>query len=93
MTIGKNLILGFGSMFALTLGLAYASLSAIGTISSDLKTALDSSARKLDLSGELRASVMDMVSLERGIALRDIIKDQAVVQKYEQAFNDQAAVV
>jgi methyl-accepting chemotaxis protein len=93
LTIGKKLILGFGSMFALTLGLAYASLSAIGTISSDLKTALDSSARKLDLSGELRTSVMNMVSLERGIALRHIIDDQVLVQKYEQAFKDESAAV
>ena len=86
LTVGKKLMISFGIMLALTLGLAYSSLTSISSLSADLNTAVNSSAKKLDGSAQLTIDTSDMFSLERGMAVRAITNETAIVEKYRRDF-------
>ena len=60
MTIGSQFTLGFLVAIALILVLGYSASSAIGRIGRDLDIAVNVTARKMDLVGELRVSFEDL---------------------------------
>ncbi len=86
MTIGKKLMLSFGGMLAVVLGLAYSSLSSISSLSGALNEAVNSEAKKLDLTGQLLRDLTDMDAAQRSVAWRASVNDPAGVEKYQQLF-------
>ena len=51
MTIGKKLMLACGAMLALTLGLAYSSLSSVGSLGKALDVEINKTGKKIELVG------------------------------------------
>ena len=86
MTIGKKLTFCFGGMLLLVLALGYASMTAVSSLSRELDASVNSSAKKLDLIAQLSGDIAEMVSLERGIVLRAIVKDRSGMHGYEDQF-------
>jgi hypothetical protein len=80
MAIGKKLMLCFAGMLALTLVLSYTALSAAISPGKGLRSAV---AATVGITGcaEFKRNLADMVSLERGFALRTIVKDFARAEK------------
>jgi methyl-accepting chemotaxis protein len=91
MTVGKKLLLGFSAILALVLALGYASVSSIGTLTENLDTAVNSSAKKIAGSADFNGDTSDMVAFEARMGLRAMIGDTAAVDKYHQAFGEKAA--
>lgn len=58
--IRTKLLLGFGILLALALGLSYSSLTAIGTLGGSLDLAVNGTAKKLQLVGDLRTGFQQM---------------------------------
>jgi hypothetical protein len=56
MTIGKKLVLCFGAMLALVLGMGYSSLSSVGTLSTELDSAVNKTARKTELAAQIETA-------------------------------------
>lgn len=84
-------MLVFGAMLAMVLMLGYSSLSSIGTLTENLDTAVNSSAKKIAGSADFNGDTSDMVALEARMGLRAMIGDMATVEKYNQAFGEKAA--
>ena len=91
MTIGRKLTLCFAGMLALTLVLGYAALSTVGSLSKELKTAVTSTAKKLSDCAGFKTNESEMVSIERDIALRTLIKDSATVARYLREYETKEA--
>lgn len=86
MTIGKKLTLGFGALLALVIGLGYSSLSSVGTLSSELDLAVNKTARKTELAGQIQTAVSDMRAGQRGLVLFSMLKDPPKVEMAREAF-------
>jgi methyl-accepting chemotaxis protein len=86
MTIGKKLMLSFSALLALMLGLAYSSLSSIGTLSAELDTAVNKTAKKTELAGQIKTAVSDMRAGQRGLILFSMLKDTPKVEMAREAF-------
>ena len=90
MTISKKLFASFGAAltFTLILGItAWISLNRIGT---QVK-ASSSSTHKLELAGEVETLTSNMLSTERGMIVRTLLKDQQKVEEYNSQFQYYAA--
>jgi methyl-accepting chemotaxis protein/methyl-accepting chemotaxis protein-1 (serine sensor receptor) len=86
MTIGKKLFLGFGSSFVLALVLGWVSFSSLGTLGTGMENLGNSSAAKLYLAGDVNVQTTELVSIDRAMLLRGMMKDRAFVEKYNQEF-------
>ena len=85
-SVGKKLFASFGAALALTLGVSFTSLEAIGSLGASIDKLIKVNARKLYLAGEINTVTSDIVAEERGILLRAQMKDPATMEKYNQAF-------
>src|SRR5215470_12015489 len=86
MTIGKKLIIAFGAMLGMALiqgGIAY---QAIEGLSRDLSRAVNVTARRQFLAGEIGGATSEMEALERGIALSVILQQADRSSAYQQKF-------
>jgi len=90
MTIGKKLFGSFGACVALTLVVGGSSLWLISNLGSSMNKLAHVTARKQFLAAEIDAAESDMLAAERGILLRAMMKDPALVAQYSQDY--QAAV-
>jgi methyl-accepting chemotaxis protein/methyl-accepting chemotaxis protein-1 (serine sensor receptor) len=86
MTIGKKLTLCFGALLLLVLGLAYASLSSVGTLSAALDTAVNQTAKKTELAGQVLIAISDMRAGQRGLILFSSLKDTSKVEMAREGF-------
>ncbi|HPT29004.1 MAG TPA: methyl-accepting chemotaxis protein, partial [Bryobacteraceae bacterium] len=91
MTIGKKLMLSFGVLLALMMGLAYSSLSSGSTLSGELDTAVNKTARKTELAGQIQAAVSNMRAGQRGLILFSMLKDTSKAEMAREAFRTAAA--
>jgi methyl-accepting chemotaxis protein len=91
MTIGKKLMLSFGAVLAVTLGLGIASLQAIGKLSSSLDESVNKAAKKLDLSFTLDVATSDMLAGQRGVLVYGYAKSPAGIAKAAELFQSAAA--
>ncbi|MGD0365441.1 MAG: methyl-accepting chemotaxis protein [Bryobacteraceae bacterium] len=91
MTIGKKLILCLAAMLLAVLGLAYSSWWATGKLGGLLDSAINKTAVKMDLCGNLGKAVAEMGSLERGAALSVAMNDLHLLDQYKQGFAREAA--
>ncbi|MCX6629581.1 MAG: methyl-accepting chemotaxis protein [Candidatus Solibacter sp.] len=87
MTIGKKLMLSFGGMLVVVLGLAYSSLSSISSLGAELREVVSLEAKKLDLTGQLPRDLTDMDAAQRSAGWRASVNDPAGLEKYNQQFN------
>jgi hypothetical protein len=84
MTIGKKLMLAFGAMLALVLGLAYSSLSSTSSLGQELDTTVNVTAKKTDWIGQIDTATSDLRVGQRGVVLYSILKDPARVETANQ---------
>jgi methyl-accepting chemotaxis protein len=91
MSLGRKLLTGFGAMLALMLLTSGGAISVTRNLSSALKRAVDLTARKQYLAGEVRAATAEMASCERGTVLANMLSDQAHAAQYQQNFRARAA--
>jgi len=83
-TIGVKLMTCFGAMVLLMVAFGYSSLTAINSLSADLREAVTSEAQKLASAGDLGEAICDMLALERGIVLSG--GNTARAQQYREEF-------
>lgn len=74
-TIGNKLMLCFGVVLALILGLAYSSLSSLGDIGTELDTSVNKTVRKTEMIYQMQKAVSDMRAGQRGMILFGMLKD------------------
>uniref|UniRef100_Q02A59 Methyl-accepting chemotaxis sensory transducer n=1 Tax=Solibacter usitatus (strain Ellin6076) TaxID=234267 RepID=Q02A59_SOLUE len=77
MTIGKKLMLSFAGLIVLLVTLSFTFLSVVGTLKGTFDEAVDKTARKLSLAGDLDAAESDMLAWQRGMLLYALSKDTA----------------
>jgi len=77
MTISTKLMLSFGGMLAVVVALAYTSMASISGLGADLDEAVNSEAKKLDLTGQLLQDLSDMDASQRSAAWRASLNDAA----------------
>jgi methyl-accepting chemotaxis protein len=81
MTIGKKLMLAFGGMLVLTLGLAWSGLWSVTSLGKELDLSTNVTGKKLDLAGQLRASIGEMRAAQRGVVIYAMMKNPALIQE------------
>jgi methyl-accepting chemotaxis protein/methyl-accepting chemotaxis protein-1 (serine sensor receptor) len=86
MTIGKKLILSFGAMLMVTLGLAYSTLSSIAAISGQLETAVNATAQKVEIVHEIDKAASAMRVGQRGLILFSVLKQPDRAEQGRQQF-------
>jgi methyl-accepting chemotaxis protein len=86
MTIGKKLFGSFGASLLLTLIVGGTSIWLISSLGASLTNAVDVDARKQALAAEIDMGESDILAAERGILLRVMLKDPALVAQYNQDF-------
>ncbi len=91
MTIGKKLMLALGALVALTLGLAYSSLSSVRSLGKELDLTANVIGKKLDLTGQLLASIGEMRAAQRGVVVYAMMKNSALTQENKDHFRKYAA--
>jgi methyl-accepting chemotaxis protein len=93
MTIGKKLTLAFGAMLLLALGLGYSSLASVGTLSGELDTAVNKTAKKTELANLIQTSVADMKAGQRGLVMFSMLKDTSKVEKAREEFRSASDMI
>jgi methyl-accepting chemotaxis protein len=86
MTVGKKLMLGFGAMFAMVLGLSYSSERAITGLGARLNETANKTTRKVELAGQIQWAVAEMRAASRSTVLSAILKEDAELKKARAAF-------
>src|SRR5579859_2934689 len=89
-TIGKKLFGSFGALLALTLVVGGTSIWLISSLGSSLNKMANVTARKEFLASEIDANQNDMLAAERGILLRTLTREAALVAKDNQDFQESA---
>jgi len=88
MTIGKKLLGSFGASIALTLIVGGTSLWLISSLGASLQKTANATARKQLLAADIDMRESDMLSAERGILLRAMTKETALVAQYNQDYQN-----
>ena len=91
MTIGKKLFGSFGACLALTLVVGGTAIWLISSLGASLNKTANLTARKLLLSSEIDTNESDILSAERGILLRTLTKEPALVARYNEDFQGAAS--
>ena len=91
--IGMKLTLCFGAMLALVLGLGYSSLSSVGSLGAALDLAVNKTAKKSELAGNVQAAVWEMRAGQRGLVLFGMLKDPAKAETAREGFRAATARV
>jgi methyl-accepting chemotaxis protein/methyl-accepting chemotaxis protein-1 (serine sensor receptor) len=89
MTLSKKLYAAFGAALAFTLILGVTAWVSITRIGDQVKVSA-ASTRKLEIAGELGTLASEMLSSERGIIVRTLLKDAAKVDQYHADFLEEA---
>jgi CHASE3 domain sensor protein len=93
MTIGKKLFVSFGASVALTLILGGTSLWLISNMGASLNKIANVTARKQFLASEVDMSESDLLSAERGILLRTLTKEPALVAQCNEDFKNTSSLL
>jgi methyl-accepting chemotaxis protein len=87
--IGTRLIAGFAVMLAISLVLSAAWLVQSRRLTKALEEAVNATAKKQQLAGEIRASSAEMLVSENGIVLGSVLQRGEVVKRSKEAFRTQ----
>lgn len=93
MTIGKKLFGSFGASLLLTLILGGTAIWLINSIAGSMDKTVTVNAEKRKLATLTDTNESDMVAAERGILLRALTKEPALVAKYNQDYLDASALM
>src|SRR5436309_11309848 len=80
-TIGQKLIISFGGMLLLLLGMAYSSLTAIGSLGTQLAESTGKTMQKAELSGRIVGANSEMRAAVRSEVLSTVLKNKAEFEK------------
>src|SRR5215472_4603595 len=75
MTIGKKLVISFGVMLALTLGLSYSAQQIVSIMRQELRGAVEHEVKELDLVGQIKNNTTKMRFTQRGVVLYSMSGD------------------
>src|SRR5690242_14732710 len=89
-TIGQKLIISFGGMLLLLLGMAYSSLTAIGSLGTQLAESTGKTIKKADLAGQITEANSEMRAAVRSEVLSAVLKNTAEFEKARAAFDHRA---
>jgi Methyl-accepting chemotaxis protein (MCP) signalling domain/Four helix bundle sensory module for signal transduction len=93
MTFGKKLTIAFAMMLTTTLALSVASLSGIRGLKNDFDETALKTTKKLELAGVLTKDVTEMLSMERAMLVRSVIRDQGFAEKYHLQYIEKSKLV
>ena len=91
MTIGKKLFGSFGASLLLTMIVGGTALWLISSLGTSLNKMANNTARKQFLAAQIDMGESDMLAAERGILLRALTKEPALVAEYNQDFQSSIA--
>jgi methyl-accepting chemotaxis protein/methyl-accepting chemotaxis protein-1 (serine sensor receptor) len=89
MTISRKLYTAFGAALAFTFILGIAAWTSLTHIGSEISIS-SASTRKMQLAGEMGILTSNMLSAERGMVVRSLLKDEGKVEEYNSQFHDEA---
>jgi methyl-accepting chemotaxis protein len=87
--IGRKLLAGFGAMLAVTLALGTAWVFQSHGLTKELESAVNVTARKQHLAGEIRTSSAEILASENAIVLGSVLQRNGLVSQNKQAFRTQ----
>jgi methyl-accepting chemotaxis protein/methyl-accepting chemotaxis protein-1 (serine sensor receptor) len=87
--IGRKLLAGFGAMLAVALALGTAWVFQSHGLTKELESAVNVTARKQHLAGEIRTSSAEMLAAENAIVLGSVLQRSALVSQSKQTFREQ----
>jgi methyl-accepting chemotaxis protein len=93
MTIGKKLFGSFGASLLLTLIVGGTSMWLISNLGASLNKLANLTARKQLLAAEIDTNESDMLAAERGILLRALTKEPALIAQYNQDFQSTTSLM
>ncbi len=91
MKISKKLFLSFGAALVITLGVSFVALNGTDNLAGANDKIVKVTAKKLYLSGNIATDVTGVLAAERGVLLRDYMKDKATMAQYNQDFQENIA--
>ncbi len=86
MTIGQKLFVSFAVMVLITLLISLVALVNISTLSATLEKVIYSTAVKQNLAGNMDTAVTELISIERGMGLKAVLRDRAAVDEYNRNY-------
>jgi methyl-accepting chemotaxis protein len=86
MTIGRKLTASFAAMLVVTLALGIYSLKAISNLSDSLDTAINKTAKKIELVNAVTTARSDFLAAQRGIVMYTFNKSDAGVEGAKRLF-------
>src|SRR5579862_6864495 len=91
MTIGKKLLASAGGILGMALLMGGNSEFAVESLNGELKHAVNNTARRQYLAGEIGTATAEMEALERGLALSSILQQTGQVNSYSQRFEGESS--
>jgi methyl-accepting chemotaxis protein WspA len=91
LTIGTRLLIGFGIMLGVTLFLSCAWIIQNRGLTKELKDAVNVTARRQQLAGQIGTAAAQMLTAENGKVLGSILQRGEVVSQSKRQFRDQSA--
>jgi methyl-accepting chemotaxis protein len=90
LTIGRKLVLVFAGLLTLSVALSFTFLNVVGTLRETFDVAVDKTAQKIALAGELNAAESDMIVGQRGVLLAALTKNTAQMDANKRKFAESA---
>lgn len=89
-TIGKKLFLGAGSLTVFTFGLGIAAFLGLSSVNSRVRTIVEVTVRKQTLAHSMDSDTSFIMGATKGILMRGLQNDRAVIERNVQDFNTYA---
>jgi methyl-accepting chemotaxis protein len=86
MTIGKKLFLTIGAALTASLVMGVLTFVSLSRVGAGMDRVVNNNAKGRYLANLMYSNLTEMISLERGMTLKAIIKDQASVDKYHEDY-------
>ena len=86
MTIGKKLFLSFGGVLLLTMIVSFVALQSLGSLEAGLDRIMNKVAKKQYLACTIDTEESNALAAERGLTVRALTKEQALMEKNNQDF-------
>jgi methyl-accepting chemotaxis protein len=93
MKIGTKLMASFGIMLALVLAIGAGAVIGVGRLQSATERTVNVAAKRTQLANVIVNQTATIVALERGIVLRSILQQTALMEKHKKEFRDASTKV
>lgn len=92
-TLGAKINAGLTVLFACLMAIGSLSIYTLGKMSDALDDALRVESRKVELVGEIKTSIAQMLAAQRGVLLRSITRDEELQKAYQNKFDEAAQLL